>query len=41
MIENLKKENYMLKDLQIPFRLHQEDFAQVMGISSSMKYEKR
>lgn len=36
-----KKENYMLKDLQIPFRLHQEDFAQAMGISSSMKYEKR
>lgn len=36
-----KKENYMLKDLQIPFRLHQEDFAQAMGISSSMKYEKK
>ena len=27
-------------DLQIPNRLHQEDFAQAMGISSSDKYEK-
>ena len=40
-ILKFKKENYMLKDLQIPFRLHQEDFAQAMGISSSMKYEKK
>jgi len=28
-----------LNDLEIPFRLHQEDFAQALGISSLYKYE--
>lgn len=29
-----------VKDLPVPYRLHQEDFAQAMGINSSQKYEK-
>lgn len=29
-----------IDDLQCPFRLHQEDFAQALGIPSSEKYEK-
>ena len=28
-----------IKGLKVPFRLHQEDFAQAMGISSNQKYE--
>ena len=28
-----------LNDLVIPFRLHQEDFAQALGLSSALKYE--
>lgn len=33
---NSKKVN----DLSVPYRLHQEDFAQALGINSSQKYEK-
>lgn len=29
-----------LNDLPVPYRLHQEDFAQALGINSSQKYEK-
>ena len=29
-----------LNDLSVPYRLHQEDFAQALGINSSQKYEK-
>lgn len=29
-----------LSDLPVPYRLHQEDFAQALGINSSNKYEK-
>lgn len=29
-----------VKDLPVPYRLHQEDFAQALGINSSQKYEK-
>ena len=29
-----------VKDLLVPYRLHQEDFAQALGINSSQKYEK-
>ena len=36
--EGAKPARY-LNDLVIPFRLHQEDFAQALGISSANKYE--
>ena len=35
-----REKNNMSGNLRIPYRLHQEDFAQAMGIPSSMKYEK-
>lgn len=39
--DRIIKENCRFLDgLQVPFRLHQEDFSQALGISSSDKYEK-
>ena len=35
-----KKNNRVIDDLVVPYRLHQEDFAQALGILSSNKYEK-
>lgn len=34
------RESGLLSGLKIPFRLHQEDFAQALGINSMSKYEK-
>lgn len=34
------KESKLINGLNCPFRLHQEDFAQALGISSAEKYEK-
>lgn len=34
------KDSEMIDGLRIPYRLHQEDFAQALGISSTDKYEK-
>ena len=31
----------VISGLKVPFRLHQEDFAQALGIPSERKYEKR
>lgn len=36
----INKESKMIDGLNCPFRLHQEDFAQALGIASSEKYEK-
>lgn len=36
----ISKESKLIDGLQCPFRLHQEDFAQALGIASSEKYEK-
>lgn len=33
-------DNIMLNDMPVPRRLHQEDFAQALGIAASNKYEK-
>jgi len=33
-------ESRMINDLPVPYRLHQEDFAQALGINSLKKYEK-
>lgn len=39
--DRIIKENCRVLDgLQVPFRLHQEDFSQALGISSYDKYEK-
>lgn len=35
----IKADNKTLNDLIVPYRLHQEDFAQALGISSADKYE--
>ncbi|MGN1142912.1 MAG: type II toxin-antitoxin system HipA family toxin [Oliverpabstia sp.] len=36
----LSPDNRQLNGLVVPYRLHQEDFSQALGISSSEKYEK-
>ncbi len=36
----MENSNRKVNGLPVPFRLHQEDFAQAMGISSLQKYEK-
>lgn len=36
----IKDKSRKLNGLYVPYRLHQEDFAQAMGISAIHKYEK-
>ena len=36
----INDDSKVLNDLPVPYRLHQEDFAQALGINSSDKYEK-
>lgn len=35
-----REDNRMLNGMPVPYRLHQEDFAQALGIAASNKYEK-
>ena len=34
------EDNRMLNGMPVPYRMHQEDFAQALGIAASNKYEK-